>query len=254
MQMILIGAGNLATQLALALADKGHVFLQVYSRTESSAQVLADALGCQAVVQPEQIQPNAELYICALKDDALPSILPRLNFGTGLVVHTAGSLPMDVLSDYSPNHGVFYPLQTFSKFRRVDFSVIPIFIEAALPESLLLLQTLALDLSQTVVPASSMQRKQLHLAAVFANNFVNYLYGISEDLVNEQGLDFRYLLPLIEETAGKVKTLSPHQAQTGPAVRFDRAVIDKHLSALKEHPDWQMLYETLSKGIFNSKK
>lgn len=249
MQIVLIGAGNLATQLAPALAAKGHRFLQVYSRTESSAQQLARVLDCEAVVQPEQIRPDADLYICALKDDALSQVLPRASFGRGLLVHTAGSLSMQVLAEYTPNHGVFYPLQTFSKQIRVDFSRVPFFIEAAFPDGLEILRALALDLSEKVVPADSAQRKQLHLSAVFACNFVNYLYSIAEDLVNEKGIDFEYLLPLIEETARKVQTLTPVQAQTGPAVRFDRAVMDHHLNLLHEHPHWQCLYETLSKGI-----
>jgi len=250
MRIGLIGAGNLATQLASALAAKGHHFLQVYSRTEYSAGILAARLGCEAVVQPEQICSEADLYICALKDDVLSQVLPRVNFGKGLLVHTAGSLPMTVLSDYTPNHGIFYPLQTFSKQRPVDFSEVPIFIEAALSDSLDLLKNLASELSEKVVQVSYEKRKQLHLAAVFANNFVNYLYSIAEDLVHEKGLDFQYLLPLIEETSRKVKTIAPVKAQTGPAVRFDCRVMNKHLQLLGEYPEWQHLYEILSKGIY----
>jgi len=249
MQICLIGAGNLATQLAPALGAKGHRFLQVYSRTESSAEMLADILDCEAVTQPELIRSDADLYICALKDDALEQILSRIKFGNGLLVHTAGSLPMQILTGFTPNHGVFYPLQTFSKQTLVDFTKVPFFIEAAFPESLKILQDLASCVSEKVIPANSEQRKQLHLSAVFANNFVNYLYSIAEDLVNEQGLDFKYLLPLIEETARKVQTLAPVQAQTGPAVRYDRKVMDEQLNLLEKHPDWQQLYEILSKGI-----
>jgi len=249
MQISLIGAGNLATQLAPALAAKGHRFLQVYSRTEESAGLLAGILGCEAVTRPELIRPGADLYICALKDDALSMILPRLDIGNGLLVHTAGTISMDVLSAYTTDYGVFYPLQTFSKLRRVDFSIVPFFIETARPESLDLLRELAQCLSEKVIPADSDQRRQLHLAAVFANNFVNYLYGIAEELVQEKGLDFKYLLPLIEETANKVQTLSPVLAQTGPAVRFDHAVMDHQLESLKNHPDLQKLYEYLSQGI-----
>ena len=249
MQICLIGAGNLATRLAVALAAKGHRFLQVYSRTESSARQLAGMLNCEAIVLPEMICPDADLYICALKDDVLLSVLKQIDFGKGLVVHTAGSLPMDILANFTSNYGVFYPLQTFSKQNQVDFAKVPFFIEAAQSESLDKLRILASCLSEKVVPANSDQRKQLHLAAVFASNFVNYLYSIAEDIVNEKGMDFQYLLPLIEETARKVQTLDPVQAQTGPAVRFDRAVMDKHLALLDEHPDWKHLYEVLSKGI-----
>jgi len=249
MQICLIGAGNLATQLAPALAAKGHRFLQVYSRTESSAAFLAEILDCEAVTEPELIRSDADLYICALKDDALPTVLPLLKFGKGLLVHTAGTIPMDFLSSFTLNYGVFYPLQSFSKLRRVDFSKVPFFIEAAQPESLKLLRELASCLSENVIPTNSDQRKQLHLAAVFANNFVNYLYSIAEELVQEKGIDFKYLLPLIEETANKIQTLNPVEAQTGPAVRFDHVVMDHQLESLKNHPDWQHLYESLSRGI-----
>lgn len=249
MQISLIGAGNLATQLAPALAAKGHRFLQVYSRTEVSARLLAEVLSCEAVVEPELIRPDADLYICALKDDAMSIVLPRLNIGKSLLVHTAGTVPMDFLSTYTSNYGVFYPLQTFSKSRLVEFSKVPFFIESGQPESLELLKGLASCLSENVIPANSDQRKQLHLAAVFANNFVNYLYGIAQQLVQEKGIDFKYLLPLIEETANKVQTLTPIQAQTGPAVRFDHTVMDSQLESLKNHPDWQQLYESLSRGI-----
>ncbi|MDD4921679.1 MAG: DUF2520 domain-containing protein [Bacteroidales bacterium] len=254
MQICLIGAGNLAAQLAPALAAKGHRFLQVYSRTESSAAPLACILGCEAVVQPERIRPDADLYLSALNDDDRPQVLAGIHFGKGLLVHTAGSLPMDVLIEYTSNVGVFYPLQTFSKQRQVDFSKVPFFIEATFPESLEILNTMASSLSNKVVPANSDQRKQMHLAAVFANNFVNYLYGIAEDIAHEKGLDFQYLLPLIEETASKVQTLAPVRAQTGPAVRFDRAVMDKHLELLQDHPDWLHLYKTLSQGIYERTK
>jgi len=254
MQICLIGAGNLASQLAPALASKGHCFLQVFSRTEDSAQQLASALQCESVVRPELIRDDADLYICALKDDALSQVLARIKFGKGLVVHTAGSLPMNLLAKYTPNHGVFYPLQSFSKQRQVDFSEVPFFIEAAFPESLEILRKLASCLSEKIIPADSEQRKQLHLSAVFANNFVNYLYSIAEDLVNEKGLDFKYLLPLINETARKVQTLTPVQAQTGPAVRFDHAVMDSHLELLNNHPDWKLLYEKMSEGIHERAK
>jgi len=254
MQICLIGAGNLASQLAPALASKGHCFLQVFSRTEDSAQRLASVLQCESVVRPELIRTDADLYICALKDDALSQVLSRIKFGKGLVVHTAGSLPMNLLAEYTPNHGVFYPLQSFSKQRQVDFSEVPFFIEAAFSESFETLRKLASCLSDKIIPADSEQRKQLHLSAVFANNFVNYLYSIAEDLVNEKGIDFKYLLPLINETARKVQTLTPVQAQTGPAVRFDRAVMDSHLELLNDHPDWKLLYEKMSEGIHERAK
>ena len=249
MDICLIGAGNLATQLGTALASKGCAFSQVYSRTELSARKLADVLNCEAVTQLNQISPHAELYICLLTDDVLPKVLPQINFGKGMVVHTAGSLPMRILEAYTSDYGVIYPLQTFSKQRNVDFSEVPFFIEAASPEGLGKIRGLVSKLSDIIILVNSDQRQYLHLSAVFANNFVNYLYMVAEDLVNEQGLDPKYLLPLIKETAGKVQDLSPRMAQTGPAVRYDTIIIGKQLELLQNHLDWKSLYEIISKGI-----
>jgi len=253
MLITLIGAGNLATQLGLALQDAGHRFQQVYSHTAGSAAMLAFQLKAEAVTDPALIQPGADLYLCALKDDVIQEVLCKLTFSKSLLVHTAGSLPMEILADFSTDYGVFYPLQTFSKGRRTDFSTIPVFVEAVRPDSLNLLTDLASGISGIVSPLSSDKRKTLHLSAVFACNFVNYLYGIADDLLHEQGLDFNYLLPLIDETAAKVHELSPASAQTGPAVRYDEQVMNRHLEWLQSHPEWATLYKTLSLGIYQRK-
>jgi len=244
-----IGAGNLATRLGIALKAAGHDFVQVYSRTEASAQSLADLLGAEAVTRPESLLSDASVYICALKDDALPEILKLVEVGNGILVHTAGSLSLDVLKPYAAKTGVFYPLQTFSKERDVDFKTIPIFVESSDMVALYILKQLAVDLGSEVYEITSEQRLKLHLSAVFACNFVNYLYSISNDLLAEQHLPFEVLKPLILETAAKVQTHSPDIVQTGPAVRFDRKVMDKHLALLEHHPAWKALYKELSSGI-----
>jgi predicted short-subunit dehydrogenase-like oxidoreductase (DUF2520 family) len=251
MRITLIGAGNLATRLGLALKAAGHEFVQVFSRTEASAQVLATLLNAEAVVRPEELLPDSPLYICALKDDALLSVLPKVTFGKGLLVHTAGSLPMNVLTPFADRIGVFYPLQTFSKEREVNFKDIPVFIEAFTEESLEIITQLAESLNTEVRISTYEQRVKLHISAVFACNFVNYLYTISNDLMAEQQLDFKDLLPLIRETTAKLQDLSPLAAQTGPAMRYDRNILEKHLNLLENHPDWQALYEKLTLGIFN---
>jgi len=254
MLITLIGAGNLATQFGLALKEKGHVFLQVYSRTVSSAESLAMLLDAEAVILPEKIKPGAKLYICALRDDALLSVLPLISFGNGMVVHTAGSLPMDILAPFTSDYGVIYPFQTFSKLRKADFSEIPIFIEASLPESRKMLNALASGLSEKVKVLDSVQRKYLHLSGVFACNFVNHMYAIAGKIADEQGLDFNYLIPLINETARKVHEMAPIVAQTGPAVRLDKNVIEKHMTLLKDHPKWAELYEMITRDIHESLK
>jgi len=211
---------------------------------------LAGQLNCDFTTNPASVSSGVDVYICALKDDAVTNVLSGICFGKGLLVHTAGSLPMSLLADYTSPYGVLYPLQTFSKDRKADFQKIPIYVEASDNRSLEVLRKLASLLSPTVLEAHSAQRMQLHLSAVFACNFVNLMYGISADLLNEKGLEFKHLLPLILETAAKMETLSPVQAQTGPAVRMDRTVMDKHLQQLAPHPDWQELYERLSDQIY----
>lgn len=252
--IVFIGAGNLATNLAVALNRNGIPIAQVYSRTEDSAIALAGKVYCPYTTDIESIITGACIYICAISDNALIELIPRLTNGreSSLWVHTAGSLPMEVWGNLE-NYGVFYPLQTFSKNREVDFSKIPFFIEANNEKHTGMLIKLAKVLSDKVYGISSAQRMKLHLAAVFACNFTNYMYTVAADIVSEEKLPFEILLPLIDETASKVHELSPEQAQTGPAVRFDRNIIGKHLDILKEYPDIQRLYELLSTSIYTRK-
>lgn len=254
MRISLIGAGNLATRLGIALKAAGHEFVQVYSRTEASAQTLADLLDAEAVVHAENLHSDASLYICALKDDALPEVLKKVVVGNGILVHTAGSLPLNILKPFAAKTGVFYPLQTFSKERDVDFSSIPIFLESSDKIVLYILKQLAADLQSKVFEITTEQRMKLHVSAVFACNFVNYFYTVSSDLLAEQHLPFEVLKPLIQETAAKVQASAPASVQTGPAVRFDRKVMDKHLALLDKHPDLKALYKELSLGIHKRSK
>jgi predicted short-subunit dehydrogenase-like oxidoreductase (DUF2520 family) len=249
-RITLIGAGNLANGLGKALKAAGHEFEQVYSRTIESASLLAAALEAEAVVDPQAIRPDADCYFCALKDDALSDVLPLIRFGDGVLLHSAGSLSIDVLLPYSHKVGVLYPLQTFSKAKIVDFRTIPIFIESNDSSVEDILFGLAGSLSNNVQLADSKKRMSMHVSAVFACNFVNYMYTIASDILRDNDLDIQILIPLILETAEKLKTISPIEAQTGPAVRFDRKVMDKHLEVLSGHPDWQKFYEVLSTGIY----
>lgn len=250
MRITWIGAGNLANGLGRALKSAGYEFGQVYSRTLESASLLAAALDAEAVVDPKAIRPDADCYICALKDDALADVLPLIHFGEGVLLHTAGSLSIDVLLPYSQKVGVLYPLQTFSKAKTVDFTALPIFIESNEKSVENLLFGLARSLSNNVQLADSKKRLSMHVSAVFACNFVNYMYTIASDILQDNDLDIQLLIPLILETAEKLKSISPVEAQTGPAVRFDQKVMVKHLEVLSGHPDWQKLYEVLSTGIY----
>ncbi len=245
-----IGAGNLATHISLTLQKSGFSILQVYSRTEKYANNLAEKLQCEFTVSVENITLSADIYVVALKDSAFEEVLPKINLKNKLVVHTSGSLPLSVLKNYSENFGVLYPLQTFSKERNIDFRKIPVFIEANSTENENVLLNIARKISDSVSVLSSEKRKSLHLAAVFACNFVNHFYTISSEILKTKEIPFEVLKPLIMETALKVQEMVPEKAQTGPAVRFDENIIAKHIEELKDLNDYAELYNSISKSIF----
>lgn len=247
-QITMIGAGNLATRLGIALHERGYRILQVYSRTRGSAEALADRIRSTFTTDPGEIKNDADIYVFSVKDDALLSVLERLPKLDGLFVHTAGSVPLDIFASYSKRYGVIYPLQTFSKNRDVDFSKIPICIEASDEKELAEIQDLGESISDHVLPVNSEKRKYLHLAGVFTCNFVNRMYDIGSELLSRQGLPFDMLLPLIDETAAKVHLLSPYDAQTGPAVRYDSRIMEKHLDLLNTE-NLKTIYTLLSKNI-----
>ena len=249
MKIVFIGAGRLATHLGPALCRAGHEMVQVYSRTLESARALARLTASEPVTDLQQVARDADVYICALKDDVLPRILPELCKGReeALFLHTAGSVSMDIFQPYARHYGVLYPMQTFSKERQLDFSEIPVFIEANSTTTFSVVESLASSVSHKVTPLSSDDRRYLHLSAVFACNFVNHCYDLAGQLLEEHGIPFDTLLPLIDETARKVHELSPREAQTGPAVRYDQAVIARQSQMLSGLP--HDIYELMSKSI-----
>ena len=250
--IVFIGAGNLATNLAKALYRKGFRIVQVYSRTEESARSLAIQVEADYTTDLEKISADAQLYIVSLKDSAFSELLPAIVSGkteNALWVHTAGSISMDVWEKYRTRYGVFYPMQTFSKQREVDFHEVPFFVEASTPADVELLKSVASVLSERVYDATSEQRKNLHLAAVFTCNFTNHMYALAAELLEKYNLPFDVMLSLIDETARKVHELEPKTAQTGPAIRYDENVINHHLSMLADDPDMQKLYEVISRSI-----
>lgn len=254
MRICLIGAGNLATQLGMVLKEKGHTIVQVWSRTNKSASELAVKLDCQYTTTLTALNPETDMYIIAVIDDVLETVLSGHSWGNTLVVHTAGSLPMNILAPYCNNFGVFYPFQTFTIAKKVDFEQVPICIEANTSQNLEVLKDMAQSISQEIKILDSNQRQQIHLAAVFVCNFVNHLYTIGKELLSEKGLDFEILKPLILETAAKVVGHSPESSQTGPAIRNDKKIIDKHLAMLANHPDLKNLYTLVSERIIQTHK
>ena len=250
MKIVLIGAGNLATQLGLALGEAGQQMVQVYSRTAEHASELAAKLGCDFTTNIDEITPNADIYIISVKDDAIATLAEKVGrkAGQAIVVHTAGSIAMEVLQPHAQHYGVLYPMQTFSKNKRVDFKPIPCFIEASDEATLATIRTLAESVAEKVVPATSAQRKKLHLAAVLACNFANHCYRLAEKVLEEEQMDFKLFLPLIDETARKVAHLSPKQAQTGPMMRWDTGVMQMQMALLKDERTRQ-IYQLMAESI-----
>lgn len=250
MKVAIIGSGNVATHLSLALASlEGIEICQVYSPTEAHAEILAERLNCDFVTDPAQIRKDADVYLFALKDQALETVIRAVPANNGLWLHTSGSMPMQVFAGYTERYGVLYPLQTFSKSREISFRGIPLFIECHREEDKNCLEDLARRLSGKVCELSSEKRRSLHLAAVFACNFTNHIYALAEEILAKEGLSRDYLFPLIDETAAKVHELSAREAQTGPAIRYDENIINKHLGMLADDPDVQTLYRLLSQSI-----
>lgn len=253
MKTVLVGAGNVATQLGKALKEKGLSIVQVYNRTLSAAKILAGELQAPYISQLDRLDRKADLYLFAISDAALPEVIKAFPPTDGLCVHTAGSVPMDVFENSAATrYGVFYPLQTFSRNRNITFDSVPIFTEANNRRDEQRVEEIARLLSNRVIPLSSEKRKYLHLAAVFACNFTNHLYDIAAQILKDQDIEWDVLLPLIAETADKVRTLSPREAQTGPAVRSDVPTIEKQLAMLDDDPDRQAIYRILSRDIYTS--
>ena len=247
MKVALVGAGNLATNLAVALQEAGHTIVQVFSRTRQSAELLAERVGTSAITDLHQLVSDADLYIVSISDSALSTLDYSAFPPQALVVHTAGSIPMDVIP--LSRRGVFYPMQTFSRQRIVDFSNIPIFVEASSEDDTTFLLDFARTINNKVYRLSSADRIYLHLAAVYCSNFVNHCYAMSEEILRQHGLPFSVMLPLVDEVAAKVHQVSPQEAQTGPAIRHDYNVIRHHLSLLEDQPRLQEIYEIMSESI-----
>lgn len=254
MNIVILGSGNIATHLGRAFKLAGQDISQVWSRDITHASSLADTLAAEPINNMFDLDRSADLFIIAVKDEAIREIALELKLSDQLLVHTSGSTGLSALEGASSKIGVFYPLQTFSKIKSVDFRQIPIIIEANSPEVLSSIRAIADRLSEKVIELNSEQRKTLHVAAVFACNFTNHLFGLAQELLEEQGLDYDLLKPLIAETLSKIEMNDPVSVQTGPAIREDQATIQAHLELLKHKPDLSELYTKLSQSIVNLHK
>lgn len=249
MKIVFIGSGNVATHLAMAAKKAGHHILQIYSHSAENARCLAKKVDAPYSDNISQVNPSADIYIFSVKDDALGQVLAEMPETEGIWIHTAGSIPMNIFRHYHDRYGVLYPLQTFSKKREIDFEKIPLFIEANDSKVCEQLQEFAYGLSPIVRYIESEKRRYLHLAAVFACNFVNHMYAIAAQLLEKNQIPFDMLLPLIDETAAKIHQMHPREAQTGPAIRFDEQVMNRHIDLIDD-PCIKELYLLISQSIY----
>ena len=244
-----IGAGNVASHLMPALFNTGHEIVQIISKSVLSAQSIAEPLGAEYGGNLTKIHPDVEILFLTTPDHVLPIIINEISWFRGIVVHTSGSLAIDNFDCMKFPYGVIYPLQTFSKHRKVDFKKVPIFIEGSDKNVVSILKDISARISETVRELDSEKRSQLHLAAVFANNFTNYLLTSSVEILEKEGIDRSYLDSLILETVNKALTSGPLKSQTGPAIRGDMLTIEKHLKLLSFSPELSNIYKCLSTSI-----
>ena len=252
-KIVMIGAGRLAWHLASALQKQGLEIIQVFNRTPARGRRLAGRTGASYTGNIRDINLSADLYIMAVSDEALAVLAAELRLADRLVVHTSGSMALDILAPVSKITGVFYPLQTFAHASRISFKQIPVCIEATSSDAEHQLHQLALRLTRTVCILDSEKRRMLHLGAVFVSNFTNHLYGVAEELLGSRNIPFSMLEPLIRQTAANASRGNIFTLQTGPAVRGDLRVLENHYELLAGYPGYLEIYKTISAGIIKKK-
>lgn len=249
MEIVIIGSGNVATILGRKFKEAGHHILQVYSRNASAASELAYEWDTESTNYKSLISKQADFYLVAVPDDAIEELLTDLHLPGKVVAHTAASVPMEILKSVTNHYGVFYPLQSLRK-EMSYLPDIPIYFEGRDEKAKKLLAELAASIAgELALQANSEERTKLHVAAVVVSNFTNHLYDLAEGYCRKENLDFRQLLPLIEETAKRTGQMSPHESQTGPAIRHDEETIRKHLELLDAHPKLKKIYLFMTESI-----
>jgi len=253
-KIALIGTGNVAWHLAIAFENAGHVITDVYSRKKENATDFSKALyHAEPTDALDFKKSTAEVFIMAVSDDAIETLAQNLQLpANAILAHTSGAAGLNQLGySNTENTGVFYPLQTFSKHKKVNIESVLICIEGTNTDTETKLSVLAKSISSNVQLINSEKRKSIHLAAVFACNFANHMFTLSKELMNHQGLDFELLKPLIAETLNKSLEVGPDNAQTGPAKRNDLETLDKQHKALNNDPEVAELYRLISQHIIN---
>ncbi len=245
----LIGTGNVAWQLGTAFRQVGVPIAEVYGRDIKKAKELAQHIGAKAIKELHELSVNDGMVVICVKDDAISEVAASFLNSPRLLVHTSGTISMQVLDGKAQDIGVFYPLQSLQRYRPVNWSEIPICLEASSSNAMDDLTLLASSISSKVIFLSSEQRRWLHLAAVIVSNFTNFLYIQAESLCLEHGLSFQWLQPLMMETVRRLEVSSPCNWQTGPARRNDVQVMNLHIQLLKDKPELQQLYREFSEYI-----
>lgn len=253
MDIVIIGSGNVAAVLGRKFKAAGHNIVQIYSRNAAAATELAYEWDTESTNYKILINKNADIYIIAVSDDAIEDVIVDIRLSGKVVAHTAASVPKEVLKPVTEHYGVFYPLQSLRK-EMVSLPEVPIFFDGIDSITKQKLEALAHSISdEQVVHGNDNDRLKLHVAAVVVSNFTNHLYSLAEEYCRKEGLDFKQLLPLIEETANRLKDSSAKQVQTGPALRHDSETIHKHLDLLKSHPQLKNIYVLLTESIQQAK-
>ncbi len=250
--IIIIGSGNVATQLAKALTKKGIAIAQIYSPDLSHAKKLASIAKSPFTNNVKEILKGNFIYLVCIKDEAIEKFAKSFKIKEGILLHTSGTIAMDILKTSTKNYGIFYPLQTISSTRKISFKHVPVCIEASNKETLQIIEQLANYISKNIHVVTSIQRKKLHLAAVIVNNFTNHLYHLAFEYLQKEKISPELLYMLIGETTAKAIELGPHTAQTGPAKRNDVSTIKAHQELLKKNPDLQNIYKLLSESIIKT--
>jgi len=251
--VVFVGAGKVVFHLAKVFDQSGIEITHFYSRNKETAKQMALDYGANWGDLENIELYDTDLVVVSVPDEALENVLSKLPFSRSLLVHTSGSMDMAMLREKSSRTGVFYPLQTFSKEKTIDFKNAPILLESQNEDDYILLEHLAHTISNKVYKINTDQRKKIHIAAVFSCNFANYMFHIAEDILEQDHIPFEILKPLIAETADKIKEIRPFHAQTGPAMRRDHITIAAHLEELKTQKNYQEIYQLLSKSIIHSR-
>ncbi len=249
--LTIIGTGNVATHLGKALSDAGMQINAIVARNKDKAVELAQQLNNTLALDFNDVLPVSDAYLIAVKDDAILEVAKKISSRDKLLIHCSGAAAGQMVDINGNNYGVLWPMQTLTKNNTIDLKQTLIAVSGNTPEVESAIGELAEKISNRVIKVSESQRAMLHLAAVWINNYINHMFVIAEELMQENNLDFNLFIPMIDEHISKLKTMSATQLQTGPASRGDMVTLNKHRSMLKGHPDIQQLYDAIAQSILN---